>query len=111
MPNSAISWVQVMETVAKPDYGIVLRQIHAAIRRLEMYPPGHPAAVQAIEKPFLALQEIFEVSDHLIISRVEDKIIVNGKSVEREDAVKKLLEEFEHENVSSLTFFKSLTEE
>ena len=105
------SWGRPVETVAKSDYGIVLRQIHAAIRRLEMYPPGHPAAVQAIEKPFLALQEIFQVSDHLIISRVEDKIIVNGKSVEGEDAVKKLLEEFEHENMSSLTFFKSLTEE
>ena len=97
--------------MAKPDYGIVLRQIHAAIRRLEMYPPGHPAAVQAIEKPFLALQEIFEVTDHLIISRVEDKIIVNGKSVEGEDAVKRLLEEFDQESVSSLTFFKSLTKE
>lgn len=97
--------------MAKPDYGIVLRQIHAAIRRLEMYPPGHPAAVQAIEKPFLALQEIFKAADQVIISRVEDKIIINGKTVEGEDAVKKLLEEFDQESVSSLTFTKSLTKE
>ena len=110
-PNSAISWVQVMETVAKPDYGIVLRQIHAAIRRLEMYPPGHPAAAQAIEKPFLALQEIFKATDHLIISRVEERIIVNGKNMEGEEILKRLLEEFDQENVSSLTFSKSLTKE
>ncbi|MGB2979871.1 MAG: HEAT repeat domain-containing protein [Candidatus Zixiibacteriota bacterium] len=97
--------------MAKPDYGIVLRQIHAAIRRLEMYPPGHPAAVQAIEKPFLALQEIFKATDRLIISRVEDKIIVNGKNIEGEEILKRLLEEFDQENVSSLTFSKSLTKE
>jgi len=110
-PNSAISWVQIMETVVKPDYGIALKLMHGAIRRLEMYPPGHPAAVQAIEKPFLALQEIFKHTDHLIISRVEDKIVINGKTVEGEDAVKKLLEEFDQESVSSLTFTKSLTKE
>ncbi|MGB3093186.1 MAG: HEAT repeat domain-containing protein, partial [Candidatus Zixiibacteriota bacterium] len=102
---------QVMETVAKPDYGIVLRQIHAAIRRLEMYPPGHPAAVQAIEKPFLALQEIFKATDLLIISRVEERIIVNGKNMEGEEILKRLLEEFDQEDVSSLTFSKSLTKE
>ena len=76
-----------------------------------MYPPGHPAAVQAIEKPFLALQEIFKAADQVIISRVEDKIVINGKTVEGEDAVKRLLEEFDQESVSSLTFTKSLTKE
>jgi hypothetical protein len=100
-----------METVAKPDYGLALKLMHGAIRRLEMYPPGHPAAVQAIEKPFLVLQEIFKHTDHLIISRVEDKIIVNGKNVEGEEILKRLLEEFDQENVSSLTFSKSLTKE
>ncbi|UCB53362.1 MAG: HEAT repeat domain-containing protein [Candidatus Zixiibacteriota bacterium] len=100
-----------METVVKPDYGLALKLMHGAIRRLEMYPPGHPAAVQAIEKPFLALQEIFKDTDHLIISRVEDRIIVNGKNMEGEEILNRLLEEFDQENVSSLTFAKNLTKE
>jgi HEAT repeat protein len=100
-----------METVTKSDYSVVLRQMHGAVRRLEMYPPGHPTTAHAIEKPFLALQKIFEVTDHLMISRVEDKIVVNGKTVEGDDAVKKLLEEFDQEGLSSLTFTKSLTKE
>lgn len=100
-----------MENAAKVDYGLVLRQMHGAIRRLEMYPPGHPAATQAIEKPFLAMQEILKATDNLIISRVEGRIVVNGKSVEGEDALNRLLEEFEQENISSLTFSKSLSKE
>ena len=100
-----------METVTKPDYGLVLKQMNGAIRRLEMYPPGHPATIQAMEKPFSALQEMFKETDHFIISRVEDKIIINGKNIEGTDLLKRFLEEFENENISSLTFTKSLTKE
>ncbi len=100
-----------METVTKPDYGLVLKQMNGAIRRLEMYPPGHPATIQAMEKPFSVLREVFKETDHFIISRVEDKIIINGKNIEGTDLLKRFLEEFENENISSLTFTKSLTKE
>ncbi len=100
-----------MEAVSKQDYGIALKQMNGAIRRLEMYPPGHPAVLKAVEKPFAALQEIFKSADHLIISKVEDNIIINGKNVEGTDLLKRLTEEFDNENISSLTFTKSLTKE
>ena len=100
-----------METVAKPDYGLVLKQMLGAIRRLEMYPPGHPAAAQAVEKPFLALQEILKSAEHVIVSRVEDKIVVNGKTVEGTEILSRLLEELDQENVNSLTFSKNLNKE
>jgi len=105
------STAKTMETAAKPDYGLVLKQMLGAIRRLEMYPPGHPAAAQAVEKPFLAMQKSLKSADHVIISRVEDKIIVNGKTVEGTDILTRLLEELDQENVNSLTFSKNLNKE
>jgi HEAT repeat protein len=100
-----------MKAVSKQDYGIALKQMNGAIRRLEMYPPGHPAVLKAVEKPFSALQEIFESANHLIISKVEDNIVINGKNVEGTDLLKRLIDEFDNENISSLTFTKSLTKE
>lgn len=95
----------------KSDYGLVLRQMNGAIRRLEMYPAGHPATVQAVEKPFSALQEVFESDDRFVISRVEDKIVVNGKSMEGTDLLKRFWDEFEDQNITSLTVTKGLTKE
>jgi HEAT repeat protein len=98
-------------TKTTPDYGVVLKQMNGAIRRLEMYPAGHPATVQAVEKPFSALQEVFESDDRFVISRVEDKIVVNGKSMEGTDLLKRFTDEFEDQNITSLTVTKNLTKE
>lgn len=100
-----------MQTEIKQDYGFVLKQMNGAIRRLEMYPPGHPATLQAIEKPLSALQEVFQSADHFTISQVEDRIVVNGKNIEGTDLAKRFLEEFESQNISSITFSKNLTKE
>lgn len=100
-----------MATTTKPNYGVVLKQMNGAIRRLEMYPPGHPASMQAIRKPFDALQEVFKGEDHFIISRVEDQIVVNGKHIEGTDLLKRFLDEFENQDVNSITISKTLTQE
>lgn len=100
-----------MEITTKPDYARVLKQINGAIRTLEMYPPGHPATLQATKKPFSALQEIFKEIDHFTISQVEDRIVVNGKNIESPELLKRLLEEFENENICSITFTKNLNKE
>jgi len=100
-----------MQVATKPDHAHVLKQINGAIRTMEMYPPGHPATIQATEKPFSALQEIFKETDHFIISQVEDRIVVNGKNIDNPGLLKKLLDEFNNQNISSLTFHKDLTRE
>jgi HEAT repeat protein len=100
-----------METITKPDYGRVLKQMNGAIRVQEMYPPGHPATLQATEKPFTALQEIFKGTDFLTISQVKDRIIINGTSIEGTSLPERLLEEFKNTNINSLTFTKDITKE
>ncbi len=100
-----------MAVATKPDYGVVLKQMNGAIRRLEMYPPGHPASMQAIEKPFSVLQKILESDGHFIISRVEDKIVVNGKNIEGADLLKRFLEEFQNQDIDSVSIAKNLTKE
>jgi HEAT repeat protein len=93
-------------------FGIdVLREIDAAIKRLAMYPPEHPAAIKAAEKPFLTLQEMFENTDHVTISQVGDKIIVNGDSVKEDLLPERLKEEFQEQNINSFTFLNTLTKE
>jgi HEAT repeat protein len=100
-----------MPVATKPDYGVVLKQMNGAIRRLEMYPPGHPASMQAIEKPFSVLQEVLKSDGHFIISRVEDKIVVNGKNIEGADLLKRFSEEFQSQDIDSVSIAKSLTKE
>ncbi|KPK99498.1 MAG: hypothetical protein AMJ91_07540 [candidate division Zixibacteria bacterium SM23_73_3] len=100
-----------MQITTKPSYAHVLKQINGAIRVLEMYPSGHPATLQATEKPFSALQEIFKETNHFTISRVEERIVVNGKNIEGSDILKRLMEEFNNQNTSSLTLTKDLTKE
>ncbi|MCJ7578508.1 MAG: HEAT repeat domain-containing protein [candidate division Zixibacteria bacterium] len=93
-------------------FGIdVLREIDAAIKRLAMYPPEHPAAIKAAEKPFFTLQEMFENTDHVTISQVGDKIIINGDSVKEDLLPERLKEEFQEQNINSLTFLNTLTKE
>jgi HEAT repeat protein len=93
-------------------FGIdVLKGIDAAIKRLAMYPPEHPAAIKSAEKPFFTLQEMFENTDHVTISQVGDKIIVNGDSVKEDLLPERLKEEFQEQNINSLTFLNTLTKE
>jgi HEAT repeat protein len=89
----------------------VLKEIDAAIKRLAMYPPEHPAAQKAAEKPFLTLQEMFGNTDHVTISQVGDKIIVNGESVKEDLLPERLKEEFQEQNINSFTFINTLTKE
>jgi hypothetical protein len=100
-----------MESLTKQDYGVILKQMNGAIRMLEMYPPDHPATMQAMEKPFATLQEIFKNTDQITISQVEDKIIINGKQIEGTDLLQRLLDEFENQNLNSLTITKDLTKD
>jgi hypothetical protein len=93
-------------------FGIdVLKEIDSAIKRLAMYPPEHPAAIKAAEKPFFTLQEMFENTDHVTISQVGDKIIINGDSVKEDLLPERLKEEFQEQNINSLTFLNTLTKE
>ncbi|KPL05381.1 MAG: hypothetical protein AMJ73_01130 [candidate division Zixibacteria bacterium SM1_73] len=89
----------------------ILKEIGAAVKRLGMYPPDHPASIKATEKPFLTLQEMFKDTDHVTISQVDDKIIVNGKSVTGDLLPERLKEEFQEQNINSLNFFNALTKE
>jgi HEAT repeat protein len=100
-----------METITKPDYGRVLKWMNGAIKVQEMYPHGHPATLQATEKSFHALQEIFKNIDYLTISQVKDRIIINGTFIEGASLPERLLEEFKNENINSLTFNKNLNPE
>jgi HEAT repeat protein len=76
-----------------------------------MYPAEHPAAIKAAEKPFFTLQEMFENTDYVTISQVGDKIIVNGDSVKEDLLPERLKEEFQEQNINSLTFLNTLTKE
>jgi len=100
-----------MPVATKPDYGVVLKQLNGAIRRLEMYPPGHPASMQALEKPFSVMQEVLKSDGHFIISRVEDRIVVNGKNIDGADLLKRFLEEFQNQDIDSVSIAKSLSKE
>ncbi len=101
--------MQEIKTITRDLEITILKEIGAAIKRLGMYPSEHPAATKATEKPFFTLQELFKETNQVIISQVDEKIIVNGKSITGDSLPERLREEFEEQDINSLTLFNTLT--
>ncbi len=91
------------------DYAFISKLLNGAIKTVETYPPGHPTVEPVIEKCFSAIRKAFNSVDHLTITQMENRIVINGKSIEGTYYLKKLLEEFNDQNINSLSFTNSLT--
>ncbi|MCX6831323.1 MAG: HEAT repeat domain-containing protein, partial [candidate division Zixibacteria bacterium] len=76
-----------METSTRPkptsdQLMAFLREVSAAVRKLGIYPPGHPASVKAAEKPFAMLEELLQNGEQLIFAVADGKLLGNGVPLE-----------------------------
>jgi hypothetical protein len=87
----------------------LLREINAAIRKLGIYPPGHPASVRAAERPFTLLEELLQSGERVIFAVADGKLIGNGKPLDDrtlQDGLGRVLQE---SGLSSITFESGLS--
>jgi hypothetical protein len=60
----------------------LLRELTSAIKKLGIYPPGHPASVKAAEKPFSMLRDLLSGGKGIVFAVVDGKLIGNGFTVD-----------------------------
>jgi hypothetical protein len=102
-----------METSTRPkatsdQLMAFLREVSAAVRKLGIYPPGHPASVKAAEKPFTMLEELLQNGEQLIFAVADGKLLGNGVPLEDralQDGLGKILDE---SGLSSISFDQGL---
>jgi HEAT repeat protein len=98
-----------METSTRPkptsdQLMAFLREVSAAVRKLGIYPSGHPASVKAAEKPFVMLEELLQNGEPLIFAVADGKLLGNGVPLEdraMQDGLGKILYE---SGLSSISF-------
>ncbi|TFH64639.1 MAG: HEAT repeat domain-containing protein [Candidatus Zixiibacteriota bacterium] len=85
-----------------------LREVSAAVKKLGIYPTGHPASVKAAEKPFVMLDELLQNGEQLIFAVADGKLLGNGMPLEDralQDGLGKVLCE---SDLSSISFHQGL---
>ena len=87
-----------------------LRNINSTIKGRKLYPHGHPAVTQSIEKGCACLKELLKVQDPLILGIVED-VIVFGDHSFIDSTYQSVMEQLESKGVESLVFRNGLTVE
>jgi HEAT repeats/PBS lyase HEAT-like repeat len=83
---------------------VLVREIEAAIKRFNMYPADHPASKSAAEIPYKTLKSAMHDDSQVILSIIEGKLGVNGKSLENIQGKSVLLETLTALNLSSISF-------
>ncbi len=102
-----------METSTRPkpttdQLATFLRELSAAVKKLGIYPPGHPASTKAAEKPFAILEELLQNGEPLIFAVTDGKLLGNGVPLEDrllQDGLGKVLHE---SGLSSISFDQGL---
>jgi hypothetical protein len=85
-----------------------LREVSAAVRKLGIYPSGHPASVKAAEQPFAMLEKLLQNGEPLIFAVADGKLLGNGVALEDralQDGLGKILYE---SGLSSISFDQGL---
>lgn len=85
-----------------------LRNINSTIKGRKLYPHGHPAITQSIEKGCACLKELLKEKDPLILGIVED-VIVFGDHSFIDSTYEGVMEQLESKGVESLVFRNGLT--
>jgi HEAT repeat protein len=99
------------EITLYPILAKILKEMNAAVRKLGMYPPNHPANSQTTEMAFSAFQEVFDNTDQITFTQMGDAVVINGHSMEDGALPKRLRKEFQNRTIQSLTFTNTLTPE
>lgn len=89
----------------------LLREFHAASRIFSLYPLGHVALEEAVERPYRRFQEIFTVNKSIFLEVRGPDLMVEGCYFRSSTFVTNLLADVDVFGVKNLRFRDSLTKE
>src|SRR4030067_528271 len=91
-------------------YSSFIKFLNAAIKRLSMYPPEHPSSQQAVNRPFEVLRKILDNEGQAILTLIENKLVINGVTLEESISGSVLSQTLNKCNVKSLNFTSELNQ-
>ncbi len=90
----------------------LLKQIPAAIKSAQLYPPEHPYFVHSLELVQETLAELFKYRPEATFSIVENELYLGQMAlVEDTLSLRQFMSEFEKRKINSLTFLAAVTRE
>jgi len=103
--------VQDMQSIKNPSILSLFKEFNSAIKKLSIYPAGHPAVKTALLKTYQLFEEFFKSKGEIILGRVENKLILEEESLEASVISDKLWNTMERQNIKSISFSQGLSEE
>src|SRR4030067_483984 len=91
-------------------YSSFIKFLNAAIKRLSMYPPEHPSSQQAVNRPFEVLRKILDNEGQAILTLIENKLVINGVTLEESISGSVLSQTLKKYNFKSLNLTSELNQ-
>jgi hypothetical protein len=87
----------------------ILRDLYSASRKLVMYPLNHPAAIETINKPLGAMNEIFRHKKSFVLQTYNKRLVAEGLLLEDNIFVTGLFLDFSKHRIETIEFKSDLT--
>lgn len=88
----------------------LIRRIHFAIQKMELYGSSHPIAQESLEQAYNFFRELLEKRLSITLSTSKEaNILIDNIPMTKDYFTQKLARDFDKHNIQSLTFYRKLT--
>ncbi len=89
----------------------LLKELNSAIKRLSIYPGDHPAVKLVLKETSELLQEFFKTKTEIVLGKVENKLVLEGETLDASLISEKVWNTLEKQKIKSISFCQGLTQE
>ena len=88
---------------------LIVKSIHLALQRIEMYGENHKVSEQAIEQAYKLIRELFSYTHSFTLSISGEQILFDKIPLEPTYFVQRFINDFNNYNIHSITFHERMT--
>jgi HEAT repeat protein len=89
----------------------LLKELNSTIKRLSIYPADHPAVKLVLKETSELFQEFFKTTNEIILGKVENKLVLEGETLDANVISEKVWNTLEKQKIKSISFLKGLSQE
>ncbi|MCD6594666.1 hypothetical protein J7L68_03215 [bacterium] len=89
---------------------LIVKTIHLALQRMEMYGAEHKVSLQAIKKAYKLIRELFGYTHSFTLSLSGEEILFDKNPLEATYFTQRFVDDFNNYNIHSITFHERITE-
>ncbi len=89
---------------------LIVKSMHLALQRMEMYGEEHAVAQQAIKASLKLIRELFDHTPSFTISKVNEQILFDKTPLEESYFTRRFSQDFDELGIHSITFHRRMTD-